>query len=340
MNDLINDIIKENEKSKNEIDNILNINNNILINKEININNNNDALFNNYDIKSKELMLTIKVHKNIIFCSVLLNDGRFVTGSLDKSIIIYNKKTFKPDLIIKEHKYSVSYLLQLSSGLLASCSGDYTIKIFNINNNNYKIEQTLNEHKDWVNGIIELNNKKLISCSGDKSIIIYSKVNNKYKKDYKLNINDVCWNVIQTQENEICYSEGSYSIYFYDVINKKYIYKIENISIASNNCFNMITKDLLLILGKNILTIINVNQHKLIRKINVPNSDSIFSSCILNKNNILTGDYRGQIKHWRIEEDNLKLISIKEKAHNYKIFILLKLEDGHILSGSKEIKIW
>ena len=40
----------------------------------------------------------------MIYCSTVLKDKRFVTGSADNSIIIYNNKTFQPDIIIKEHK--------------------------------------------------------------------------------------------------------------------------------------------------------------------------------------------------------------------------------------------
>ena len=78
----------------------------------------------------------------------MLKDGRFVTGSLDKSIIIYNNKTFKPDLTIKEHNGSVRSVIKLNSGELVSCSDDKTIKLYNINENEYKVIQTLNEHKD------------------------------------------------------------------------------------------------------------------------------------------------------------------------------------------------
>ena len=58
---------------------------------------------------------------------LLLKDGRFATCSSDNSIIIYNNKTFKPDLIIKEHAADVTYIIQLHSGILASCSDDKTI---------------------------------------------------------------------------------------------------------------------------------------------------------------------------------------------------------------------
>ena len=57
---------------------------------------------------------------------------------------------------------------------------------------------------------------------------------------------------------------------------------------------------------------------------------------------ILTGDYNKRIILWKIENDNLKLISIKENAHDDKILTLLNSGNGLILSGSddKSVKIW
>ena len=103
----------------------------------------------------------------------------------------------------------------------------------------------------------------------------------------------------------------------------------------------MMTKDLLLITGKNKISIINVNNYKL-RIINVPEANWINGVCILNQNMLLTGDEKGIIRQWRIEDDNLILISKKEKAHDDAIFCLLNLGNGHIASCSFDntIKIW
>ena len=104
----------------------------------------------------------------------------------------------------------------------------------------------------------------------------------------------------------------------------------------------MISKDLLLITGKNKISIINVNSYNLIKTINVDNSGWIFAACMLNKDMILTGDNDKRIIQWKIENDNLKLISKKENAHDRPIGTLTKLGNGLILSGSydKSVKIW
>ena len=104
----------------------------------------------------------------------------------------------------------------------------------------------------------------------------------------------------------------------------------------------MISKDLLFISGKNKISLININYYELIREIEVPNSDFINANCMLNKNILLTGDNKGIIREWKIEEDTLILISKKENAHNYCITTLLNIGNGHIASVSfdKSIKIW
>ena len=83
--------------------------------------------------------------------------------------------------------------------------------------------QNLNYHKDWVYKIIELKNKSLVSCSY-KSIIFYIKDNNsKYFQELKITTNRNCCTVIQTKNNEICYSEykDNYSICFCDLKRRK-----------------------------------------------------------------------------------------------------------------------
>ena len=104
----------------------------------------------------------------------------------------------------------------------------------------------------------------------------------------------------------------------------------------------MISKDLLLITGENEISIINVNSYNLIKTINVNGSREIYTTCMLNKDMILTGDENKRIIQWKIENDNLKLISKKENAHNNWIFTLLKLGNDLILSFSSDnsAKIW
>ena len=345
--DYYENIIKEKDNLIYELKEKIKILEDKLNNKENKINQNNNI--NNFNISLKNPIHILDYHSGSIYCLSVLNDGRLISGSADNSIIIYNKITYQPDLIIKEHKSTVRCITQLSSGILASCSSDNTIKLFNIKGNNYDILQTLNYHTNFVNNIIELKNKYLVSCSSDKSIIFYLKDNNtKYTKDYKITTNGTCFCINQIKENELCYSElinndfNNNNICFYDINKKKIKSSISNISKSWYSPFIMISKELLFISGENKISIININKYKLIRVIEVPNSSWINGACILNDNIILTGDSNLIIREWRIEGDNLVLISKKEKAHNNYIYTLLNMGNGYIASGSydKSIKIW
>ena len=145
--------LKEIIKMKDEEIKLLKYKLNKYKNKEIKNDNNN--LYNNFDIKLKEPIHILNNHTSYVNCLTILKDGRLVSGSSDKSIIIYNKETYKPDLTIKEHKDDVFCIITLSSGILASCSCDETIKLFNIRDNKYNILQTLKYHTRSVRKIIE-----------------------------------------------------------------------------------------------------------------------------------------------------------------------------------------
>ena len=310
-------------------------------NKNNKINNQikNNNLYNDFNIELKEPIHKLNYHSYWVECLTIMNDGRLVSGSFDKSIIIYNKETYKPDLIIKEHNSYVTCIIQLSSRVLASCSWDSSIKLFNIKGKEYEVLQTLDYHTKCVYQIIELKNKALVSCSYDNSIIFYIQDNLKYKKDYQISTNGECYRVIQTKENEICYYEkNNDTICFYDLLERKVKASISNLSTSN---MIMITKVLLLITGKNKISIINVNNYKL-RIIDVPGADWIGGVCMLNQNMLLTGDDQSTIRQWRIEDDNLILVSKKENAHDNCINDLLNLGNGHIasVSGDKTIKIW
>ena len=129
--------------------------------------------------------------------------------------------------------------------------------------------------------------------------------------------------LLRKNNNKIC---------FYDLFERKIISSINDISkYNSIEWFIMIKKDLLLIPGQNQISIINTNQHNLIRKIEVPGSSWICGVCMLNKNMLFTADYSEIIRQWKIEGDNLILVSKKEKAHDSDINVLLNIGNGLLL---------
>ena len=292
-------------------------------------------------IELRSHITSLSVHTEVVFCLTLLYDGRLVSGSYDHSIIIYNKETYQTNIIIKEHKDAVRNLTQLKNKILASCSLDKKIKLFNIKETQYEIIQTIDLHSDWVMKILELSNNYFVSGSKDKKIIFYINEGKKYKKNYSISTSEGVRNIIETKQNEIVYSTWDDKINFFDLNERKNKSIIENIR-ASTNSFCMIRKHLLLIPGFNIINIINVNEYKKIRQIDITNTWWIKGVCMLNFNIIITCDYSGKLIVWKIDEDNLILIYKKEEAHNKFINIVLNLCNGHFATGSSDntIKIW
>ena len=313
----------------------------IIINEE---SKKNYELYNNFLINTKNIFHKLKYHTNSVYCLTVMNDGRLVSGSADCSIIIYNKISYNPDLIIKEHKGYICCIIQLRSGILASCSSDNTVKLFNINGIKYEVLQTLNYHTNYVWKIIELKDKSLVTCSSDSSIIFYMKDSLKYTKDYSISTDSECYSIIQTKYNEICYSVlKNNKICFYNLLYKKTINSISNLSKYNGIRFwpILMNKDLLIVPGENRISIVDLKEYKLVRIIQVPGSSWIYGICLLNNNMLLTSDNKEVIRQWKIEGDNLLLISKKEKAHKSQINVLLNLGDGHIASGSDcTIRIW
>jgi len=368
INSLINDClnIENNIKEIGKINNGINkcySNENIKINidfKEKEINNflekiknfgeiiteeGNFNLYKDFKIGLKEPIYNLNYHTGNVLILTVLNDGRLVSGARDNSIIIYNNSTYKPDLIIKEHKGGIFCISQLSSGCLASCSEDKTIKIFEIKGVKYEILQTLKYHKNSVYRIIELKNNTLVSSSKDSSIIFYKKDKSQYNIDYKISTDGSCCSLIQTKNNEICYSEyNNNKICFFDLIEKKIKASISNISKRNytDEWFMMINKELLVIPGENVLSVVNIIEYKISKLIKIPDSNWIMGICMLNKNMFLTGGRARTIRQWKIEDDNITLISKKENAHDGDINFLLNLKNGHIASGSDGgiVKIW
>ena len=87
-------IIKEKDNKINELNKKIKLLEEKLKDK-INNNNNNLDNNNNFDILLKNPIHILNYHKGFIYCLCILNDGRLISGSRDKSIIIYNQTIYK-----------------------------------------------------------------------------------------------------------------------------------------------------------------------------------------------------------------------------------------------------
>jgi len=164
-------------------------------------------------------------------------------------------------------------------------------------------------------------------------IIYYIKEGLNYNQNYSFSATNLIVNIIKTKQNEIAYSTNDFKINFFDINERKVKSILENISFNTygfRTWFYMIIKDLLLIPGLKMINIINVNEHKKIREIDIPDADTIYGVCMLNSNMVITGDSNKSLRQWKIKGNNLIFISKKEKTHNVNINVILNMKNGNI----------
>ena len=107
-------LIQQNIKNKlniqtkeiNQLITILKSNENNKINHENKENETNN--FSNFKFENINLITIIKCNQGWIRCLKTLDDGRLAVGDSNSNLIIYNKETFNPDIIIKNN---LSHLL-------------------------------------------------------------------------------------------------------------------------------------------------------------------------------------------------------------------------------------
>ena len=112
------------------------------------------------------------------------------SGGDDGSVIIYNHKTFEPEITIEEYTKTIWDIIQLKNGNLLSCSfDDKKMNEYKINENKtYQLISQVNVGQ--VNSplkIQELENGE-IGLVALNSIIFYLNLNNRLDEDFNLKL--------------------------------------------------------------------------------------------------------------------------------------------------------
>ena len=138
--------------------------------KEIENINHSDLCKTNYQFSLKNFKIKNSLNNHTHFVNSLctLKDGRLVSGSEDKSIIIWNLELTKPDIIIKDNIYPIKIVKLLNDGKLIC--GSY--KEMRIYNDSFNCINILKDISNNVCDIINLDDGKLI-CGSFKEIRIY-----------------------------------------------------------------------------------------------------------------------------------------------------------------------
>jgi WD40 repeat protein len=149
--------------------------------------------------KDFELEQTLAKHTDYVQSVVKLKDDRIASSSWDKTIIIWDLKTFTADQQIY-HGAVIQDLLTLRNGDLASCGG-FFIKIWDCKNNfNLKLE--LKSSGGGIYSLLELQDGRLIS--GDtKGVLKLWDLRNKSHIEDVMAHSDTVFELIQLDDGRV-----------------------------------------------------------------------------------------------------------------------------------------
>ena len=316
-----------NQKEKNEFNYsiIQNLQNNInfqlspnplqkIIKKMAKIENDFKEIYNKNFLKPEKTLIsqnkTIKkieskrTNNDSIKCVLVLNDGRIVTGSKDKTIKIFDAK---PELNkYKEINASkhVWHIAQLKNDNIICGEDDGIMELFDIDNLQliYKYEKVSDSLIPIWNIVVFSTNQNIISCCKEGIKIWES--SNKYNLIKKLEIsiipnNNVMKNqgtkvmesIYELPNNQIVSTSDDSILRFWDLNNYQNISSIDNIGCCSRTGFALISQNTLAIANRyeKKVTFVNIETYEINFRIYF-NNDTVCLLYLREENLLLVGE--------------------------------------------------
>ena len=268
----------------------------------------------------------------------LLRDGRLVSGGLG-GIVIYNKDSFQPDIIIHDYSvYSVFSVCRLRNGNLASGNNRDEIIIYEIDGNKHKRICIIKPHTNRVNKVIELEDGRLCSCSSDKTITIWDR---NYQFFYILTGHtDEIMSIIEMNDYIISSTYDKYYIslfkYGHDGVRiwnkhtRGCIKYIQHLYCYSNNSLSKLGENKIILGGSNELFVLDILSFQY-QSFNDKTLGEILCILVLREDLILLGNNKREI----ICYDSLyNQIVFTQSLHTYSVDCIIESEDKKIISSS------
>ena len=268
------------------------------------------------------LLLTIPntIHFNQINKVTLLKNGKIITSSSDKTLNLISIDFSIPKYNILQcligHSLDVWMCLELSDENLASSSHDKTIRIWYFNNEEKLYEELLilDTSPDIIGDFIETKDKILI-CSS----LFYI----------------------------------SYHIQFWDIEKYEKIGIIDNILSSGIRNLIQINDDIICVNGSGNfegLQFISISNMEILKQ-GCFFDLNITSFIILKDGSFLIGEGKsnnnenenfGNLRLFNFNIENLEFeeVCFKEKCHSYPVLDIVQLDNGDIITASREVIIW
>lgn len=169
-----------------------------------------DGIVQIWSIKTAKTIRTIDTDQSVLSLK-LLNDGfHLATGLLNGSIFIYNIKDGSLTTTLVGHTDYISDLLLLNgdgNNLLASSSGDSTIRIWDLNS--YTTKYILTGHDDGVEGLKQISSNILCSGSMDATIKLWNTMSGELIRTLTGHISTIYWSLDKLIDDEQMLISGS-----------------------------------------------------------------------------------------------------------------------------------
>lgn len=119
-----------------------------------------------------DLITTLTDHSNVVQSLVSLNETFFLSGSLDRTIRVWNILDWKCKQIIQTRRSVRKVLLLNASKQIAVANDDFVIRIYELNTGELKSE--LIGHSSYIRDLIPFNADQIVSVSDDMTMKLWT----------------------------------------------------------------------------------------------------------------------------------------------------------------------
>ena len=294
----------------------------------------------NFNFENENNIKTLHIYnKESIFCMKILDDGRLATSDSNSKLTIYNNyENFNPEIIIENNLGHLYNFIQLKNkNVICSFYKENTLKIIKINNFDYEEIQIIkNAHNNLISKILELKNENLITFSYDYSFIVWKKdKKNKYKLINEFKDSFELSDGLEIKENEtISYAMKStpQSLIFYDLNSDEKIKTLNNLNLKISylNRTIKLNNNEIVVAGFNKIYLIDCNKYSILNEIFC---DTICCVLKFSNNLFFTGNSKGEIVQYKIENKKIGKKLSKKNSNKSSIYSMTVLNDFVITGG-------
>ena len=283
-------------------------------------------------------------HSKIITSVSIFPSGNFISVSTDKTIKIWDNNESRPIQIIKDaHSKGISFVNIKDDFNFITSSADFDIKIWYKKKLNFELfSQIKNAHSDKIGKVIFCKDGNIISCSKDSKIKIWEiDDNHNYQSLCGFEENGNCFfSILYIENRNLLIASSNKKTIIYNMNNHSRYKEFNDIICQTWNSLEKINDNKIIIGGGNdyVIKVININNFFIE---NIQNDFNCFGICnIENKGVFLVCGMSYEIAIFR--SDNYEKIFVYQNAHSEYIYGINYMENGLILSYSKDsnINIW